>query len=167
MDSSAINRDETSDEPGAKEQASRILARGLIISGGIFWMLASFAGPYVYQELSLATSLSVALWPLIAAAVILVMSWTYERLAAELLLGASTAVLVWGVLFAWEIGVWILMIGLLMVPMIVSGGLLLFAAHAAVKREEAIWLREAPRHDATSLRGVNPPPGVVTQTRTR
>ena len=99
----------------------------------------------MYQDTNRASSLKIAMWPLLAAAVILIVGWTYERLAAELLFGGAMAVLVWGVLYAWETGVWILMSGLLLVPMILSGILFLVAAHITAKREEAIWLLEEER----------------------
>ena len=145
MDDTAPTRNDASDRETGMEQASRILARGLVISGGVFWIIAAFAGPYMYQDTNLASSLRIAMWPLLAAAVILIVGWTYERLAAELLFGGAMAVLVWGVLYAWETGVWILMSGLLLVPMILSGILFLVAAHITAKREEAMWLLEEER----------------------
>lgn len=167
MDDGTLTRDNTSDRETGIEQASRVLARGLVISGGVFWMIASFAGPYVYQGTSLADSLRTAIWPLLAAAVILIIGWTYERLAAELLFGAAAAVLVWGVLYAWEVGVWILMTGLVLVPMIISGVLFLVATHTEAKREEATWVLESERRNALPNKSLELPHGATAHSRSR
>lgn len=150
--------DDMTHEADFPEMASRAVARGLVISGGLFWVAAAFMGPYVYKSISLSGSLSVAVWPLAAALVTIVIGWTYERLAAELMFGSAAAVLVWGVLYAWEIGVWILMVGLLMAPMIISGVLFLVAAHAEVKRVEEAWAAHEDPSAEEPVRGL-PLPG--------
>jgi peptidoglycan/LPS O-acetylase OafA/YrhL len=122
----------------ALENFGRIAARGLVIAGGLFWMIAAFSGPYVYQEMSLAESLTTAVWPFLATAVTLVVGWTYERLATLLLFAASAAVLVWGVLYAWELGVWILMSFVLLAPMLFAGVLFSLAAREETRRTRGI-----------------------------
>ena len=84
------------------EHLARTLARALVIAGGSFWVIAIFAVPYVYGNVSLAESARTGSWPFLAALVILAIGWKYERLASVLLLGASAAVIVWGVIYGWE-----------------------------------------------------------------
>jgi hypothetical protein len=121
-------------EPGGLEAWARFFARGYVIAGGIFWMVGAFAGPYVYKHMTAGDSALVAMWPFLAAAVILVIGWTYERLAATLLFGASAAVAVYGVLYSWEIGVWMIMTAVLIAPMIMAGVLFIVAAHQETQR---------------------------------
>ena len=120
--------------PAKSETGLRAIARGMVIAGGVFWMVAAFIGPYVYQDAGLLDSVRVAMWPFLAAAVMLVIGWTYERLAAELLLLGVAAVLVWGVLYAWDPGVWMLMVGVLMIPMILAATMFMLSAHIESKR---------------------------------
>lgn len=126
----------TTPEQTVMEDVGRLAARGFVIGGGVFWALTAFSGPYVFHGVDMAESLRTALWPFLAAVVILFVGWTYERLAAVLLFGASVAVLVWGSLFAWEIGVWILMSFVLIAPMMLAGILFLLAAHAEAARRQ-------------------------------
>jgi hypothetical protein len=132
------------DEPTGIEAWARFFARGYVIAGGLFWMIGAFAGPYVYKHMTAGDSALVAMWPFLAAAVILIIGWTYERLAAVLLFGASTAVAVYGVLYSWEIGVWMIMSAVLIAPMIIAGLLFLVAARAETRRaSDAMAQREA------------------------
>jgi len=141
METQAHAHDPANDEPGGTEVWARLFARGYVIAGGLFWVIGAFAGPYVYQHMTAGTSATVAMWPFLAAAVILIIGWTYERLAAVLLFGASAAVAVYGVLYSWEIGVWMIMSAVLIAPMVIAGLLFLVAARAETKRESAAMLR--------------------------
>lgn len=109
----------------------RALARSLVIAGGGFWAIAAFAGPSVGTTLQ--ASLQTAAWPFAATAVIATVGWKYERLASVLLFAATAAVIVWGTLYAWESGVWLLMTILLIVPMLAAGVLFLLAAHSETR----------------------------------
>jgi hypothetical protein len=122
--------DTTHDHSRDVEYVERILARGFVLAGGVFWMLAAFTGPYVYEGISLASSLRMAAGPLLAAVMTLVIGWKYERLAALLLFAASSAVVVWGVLYAWEVGVWVIMSIVLIAPMLLSAALFTLAARS-------------------------------------
>ena len=112
------------------EYIERILARGLVLAGGVFWMLAAFTGPYIYEGIGLASALRTAAWPLLAAVMTLVIGWKYERLAALLLFAASSAVVEWGVLYAWEVGVWVIVSIVLIAPMLLSAALFTLAARS-------------------------------------
>lgn len=150
----------TIDHPSLLENLSRLTARGLVVAGGLFWVIAAFSGPYVYQGMSLTDSLTTAMWPFFTAIVILITGWTYERLAAVLLGGASAAVVVWGVLFQWEIGVWVLMSFVLIAPMMLAGILFLVSSNAeahrlmpaATRKPIAVRAFATARHDRVQTR---------------
>ncbi len=123
-----------SEQPKDAENLVRLLARVSVGAGGMFWMIAAFAGPYVFNNTSLAQSVRTAAWPFLATIVILAVGWFYEQLASVLLTAASGAVLVWGVIYGWEPGVWIVMVLVLIGPMMLAAVLFLLAAHAEERR---------------------------------
>lgn len=116
------------------EHLARTLARALVIAGGSFWVIAVFAVPYVYGNVSLAESARTGSWPFVASLVILAVGWKYERLASVLLLGASAAVAVWGVIYGWEAGLWLIMTCVLIAPMTIAAFLFILSARAEERR---------------------------------
>jgi len=127
-------RDRSVEQPSGTENVVRMLARILVLAGGVFWIIAAFAGPYVFDNMSLADSLKTAVWPFLAALAILAVGWIYEHLAAVLLFAASTAALVWGVIYGWEVGVWVVMAFVLFAPMMMAAVMFLLAARAEARR---------------------------------
>ena len=119
------------------ENLMRLLARVSVGAGGMFWIVAAFAGPFVFENTNLADSIQTALWPFMATVAILAIGWFYEHLAAVLLSAASAAVLVWGVIYDWEPGVWFVMVVVLMAPMMIAAVLFLFASRAGDERSAA------------------------------
>ncbi len=106
----------------------RLAARAFVVGGGIFWVIAAFAAPYVYGRSGATVAIQTAIYPFVATAAILVIGWTYERMAAVLLLAGAAGVAVWGVLFGWELGVWILMSTVLIAPITIAAVLFLLAS---------------------------------------
>lgn len=128
------------DEGGQRtvvEHLARTFARALVIAGGSFWVAAILAVPYVYGNVGLAESARTGSWPFVASLVILAVGWKYERLASVLLLGASAAVVVWGVIYGWEAGVWLIMTAVLIAPMALAALLFALSARAEEKRSLA------------------------------
>lgn len=123
------------------ESMERLAARGFVVAGGIFWIIAAFAGPFVFGGTTAQEAVTVALWPFVATAVTLLIGWYYERLASFLLFAGTAAVFAWGVMFGWEMGVWVIMSFVLIAPMVIAGVLFLLASHS-----ESVKLRtqEAP-----------------------
>jgi len=95
----------------------RLFARGFVVAGGIFWMCASFAAAYSFVRAGASTALLAAFYVFAATGATLAIGWFYERTAAGLLVLASAAVVVWGAMASWELGVWILMTIFLIGPM--------------------------------------------------
>jgi hypothetical protein len=131
------------------ENVERLFARGFVIAGGVFWMIAAFAGPFVFGGTTAREAFVTAMWPLLATLVILLIGWYYERIAALLLFAGSAAVFAWGIMFGWEAGVWMIMSVVLLAPMVIAGVLFLLASHS-----ESVALRteaqpvSAPAHAA-------------------
>lgn len=135
--------DNTHAEESGAEYLARLGARGFVVAGGLFWMAAAFSGPFVYEGMSLSDSMRVAVWPLLATAVTLLVGWHYERLASVLLVAASAAVVVWGTLYAWEFGLWMLMSAVLIAPMIIAALLFVLAARSEEERSRVAEPRPA------------------------
>jgi hypothetical protein len=101
----------------------RGFARGFVIVGGAFWSVAIFAGMYSFRQDGIVSAMLYAFFPLVAVAATLVIGWYFERAAAALLVLASFAVVAWGVIYQFELGVWILMTLALIGPMMTAAAL--------------------------------------------
>jgi len=106
----------------AEERISleRGIARAFVVAGGVFWAVALGAGAYATRGTAMGTVLLVAFYPLVATVATLVIGWYYERAASALLVLASLAVVAWGVIYQFEIGVWTLMVFALIGPMMTA-----------------------------------------------
>lgn len=109
----------------------RAFARGIVIAGGVFWVIAAFAAPYAYQKTTFSIAIANAIYPFAATMVTLIIGWVYERLAALLLGVGAAGVAVWGVLFGWEPFVWMIMSTVLIGPMVLAGTLFFLAGRMA------------------------------------
>ena len=101
----------------------RGVARAFVIAGGAFWAVAIFAGMNSFRQTGVMSAVVGAFFPLVAVAATLVIGWYYERAAAALLVAASFAVVVWGVIYGFELGVWVLMTLALIGPMMTAATL--------------------------------------------
>ena len=130
----------------------RLFARGFVIAGGLFWMTASFASLYSFVRAGAPVALLAAFYVLAATGATLAIGWFYERTAAALLVLGSLAVVVWGAIVGWELGVWILMALFLIAPMLTA------AALFAMARREEIVVEHALQHSvSTELAGARVP----------
>jgi hypothetical protein len=100
--------------------AERGVARGFVLAGGVFWSLASFAGLHSFGRAGMGPSLLAALYPLAACVFTLVVGWYFERIMSAVLVLASFAVIAWGVVYQFEMGVWVLMTLALIGPMMTA-----------------------------------------------
>jgi hypothetical protein len=98
----------------------RGFARAFVIAGGVFWAVAIFAGMYSFQQDGMASAMLGAFFPLVAVIATLVIGWYFERAASALLVLASFAVVAWGVIYQFELGVWVLMTIALIGPMMTA-----------------------------------------------
>lgn len=106
----------------------RLAARIFVAAGGLFWVAAVFGMDFGYRDKGLLASASSALIPLIVVVVVLAVGWFFENLAAAGLIAGVIGTIVWGVFAGWEAGVWWLMAGVLVGPMVISALLFFLAA---------------------------------------
>lgn len=116
----------------------RGVARGFVLLGGAFWSIASFAGLYTYRQTGWGAALLAGFYPMIACAATLVVGWYFERFTAAALALASLAVVAWGVVFQFELGVWMLMTFALIGPMM-TAAVLFWLARREQEAFELEW----------------------------
>ena len=116
----------------------RLFARAFVLAGGLFWMTASFAALYNFVKAGAPVALLAAFYVFAATGATLAIGWFYERSAAALLALGSLAVVVWGVVVGWELGVWILMLMFLVGPMLTSAALFVMARREQLVVEHAM-----------------------------
>lgn len=104
-------------------QIERGIARAFVIVGGLFWSVAMFSGLNTFRQSGVAYAMLGALFPLAATLATLVVGWYYERMTSALLVLASFAVVVWGVVAAFELGVWVIVTFALIGPMMTAATL--------------------------------------------
>jgi hypothetical protein len=105
---------------GMRIAVERGIARGFVLAGGLFWSIASFAGLYSFRESGVGNALLAAFFPLVAVLATLIVGWYYERITALMLAAASLAVVAWGVIYQFELGVWMIMTFALIGPMMTA-----------------------------------------------
>lgn len=133
-------------------QLERGFGRAFVIAGGLFWVVATFAGLFTFGKTGIAYALLGAFYPLAATLATLVIGWYYERVAATLLVLASFAFVVWGVVAGFELGVWVILTAFVLGPMMTSAALFWMAR----RDQEALELSVATRAElvpATSSQG--------------
>jgi hypothetical protein len=122
-------------------QLERGFARGFVIAGGLFWAVATFAGLYTFRESGMAYAMLGAFFPLAATLATLVIGWYYERATSALLMLGTFAVVVWGVVAGFELGVWTIVTFALIGPMMTASILFWLAR----RDQEALELSLATR----------------------
>jgi hypothetical protein len=119
----------------------RGIARAFVLAGGAFWAVASFAGLSSFRQTGVGSALTAAFIVLAACAATLIVGWYFERATAALLVIASLAVVVWGVVYQFEMGVWMLMTFALIGPMLTAAVLFWLARGEQDAYENAYALR--------------------------
>ncbi|NTU71350.1 MAG: hypothetical protein HGB10_05985 [Coriobacteriia bacterium] len=125
----------------------RGFARAFVIAGGAFWAIAIFAGMYTFRRVDVVYAVLAAFFPLVAVLVTLVVGWYYERVAAAMLTAASLAVVAWGVIYQFEIGVWMLVTLALIGPMLTAASLF----WAARREQDAFELALSRRPELAAI----------------
>lgn len=114
---------------------SRLIARVLIVIGGLVWAFMFFAQATAQSYSSLTYSFSEvaeagvnALIPLLITVIVFALAMYYEQVAAAVMFAAAAGVVVWGVVVGWEAVMWLTVLAVLAFPMILSASLLLLAS---------------------------------------
>jgi len=116
----------------------RGVARAFVVAGGIFWSIAAFTGLLTFQDTGVGAALLAAFYPLVAVLATLAIGWYFERATAALLWLASIGVVVWGVIYQFELGVWMIMAFTLIGPMATAATLFWLARRDQEAYELAI-----------------------------
>jgi hypothetical protein len=141
-DATSSSRRSTADprDLPAKIAVERGVARACVVAGGAFWSIAAFAGLLMFRETGVGAALLGAFYPLAAVAATLIIGWYFERVASAMLALASLAVVVWGVIFQFELGVWMIMTFTLIGPMATASALFWLARRDELAYELALSL---------------------------
>jgi hypothetical protein len=110
----------------------RLAARIFVAAGGFFWVAAVFGMDFGYEDKSFGDAAQNALIYLAVTLVVLAVGWFFENLAAALMLAGAVGAVIWGVIAGWEAGVWWLMSGVLIGPMLFAA--ILFYRAARMQR---------------------------------
>lgn len=106
----------------------RIAARAFVIVGALFWVFMIWGAKWAYEGAPFTEAAGSAALVAIAIAVLFIVGLFYEYLAALLLSVAALGVVVFGVIQAWEAGVWGTVLIFFIAPMIVAAVLYVLAA---------------------------------------
>ncbi len=106
----------------------RLFARAFVVAGGLFWVAASFAAEYGFRANTPLVSARNALLPLTLTVVVFTLGLYNENATAGLLGVGVLGLCGWGLLSAWESGVWVLMGLTLIGPMVIAAVLYFLAA---------------------------------------
>jgi hypothetical protein len=114
---------------------ARIAARLLLGLGALLWVIMFAALGTVQRYANLTYTLNDVLeaglnaaMPAALAIGVFALAIFYERIAAVVLFVAAAGVVVWGVIAGWEAGLWVSMLLVMVLPVVVSGVLLMVAA---------------------------------------
>ena len=114
---------------------SRLIARILIVVGGLTWAMMFFAQASTQKYADLTYSFREvinagvsAFIPLVLTVGVFILCMYYEKLAAIVLFLGAGAVAVFGVISGWALLIWVSVLATLALPMVVAGTMLLLAA---------------------------------------
>jgi hypothetical protein len=127
-----------------KIAVERGVARAFVIAGGVFWSIAVFAGLFSFQQSGTSWALLAAFLPLAATLATLIVGWYYERVAAAMLALASAAVAAYGIIYQFELGVWIIMVLFAIGPMLTASVLFWLARRDQEALELALSTQSEP-----------------------
>jgi hypothetical protein len=110
----------SADTTSSRGNIERLFARGFTVLGGVFWIVAAFAGPRVYGGQSVLGAFGVAIYPLIFTGAVLVIGWFHERLVSMMLAAGAMGTIGWGVIMGWESTVWAIMLMFFIAPTVIA-----------------------------------------------
>jgi hypothetical protein len=132
-------RQRTYEDAETRISLQRGIARAFVIVGGAFWGIAVIATLVFYHGDAMSTMALIAIVPFILNVACLAVGWFLERTASVMLALISAGAVWWGLANAFEPGVWMLFIMLLIGPMLTAAALFWMARQG----EAALELRLA------------------------
>jgi hypothetical protein len=98
----------------------RILARAMVLVGGLMWVFMPWGAEWSYRGSPLNQALAGAAIYAAALAVLFVIGMFYEYAASAVLAVGIVAVVVFGLVSGWETGVWAIGVFFFILPMIAA-----------------------------------------------
>ena len=109
--------------------AQRMIARAMLIIGGLFWIFPAFGAQYAYKGATLGEAVTYALPFVLGIAFLFVVAMFYEYIAALMLVvgvvGLVGYLLITG---PYELGTWLIAMIFLAAPMLLAASMFYFAA---------------------------------------
>lgn len=138
-------RQRTYEDDRTRISLERGIARAFVMIGGAFWGIAVVATLVTYHGDAMGTMALIALVPFILNVACLAVGWFLERTASVMLALISAGAVWWGLANAFEPGVWMLFIVLLIAPMLTASVLFWLArqGEAALELRLSLDLRTA------------------------
>jgi hypothetical protein len=100
----------------------------MVLAGGLLWVMMAWGAQWAYKGAPISVALASALYFAIGLAAIFVLGLFYENLAAAVLGLGAVAIVVMGIVGAWETGVWATVFFIFLLPMLISAALYALAA---------------------------------------
>jgi len=126
---------------GGPIAVKRGIARAFVVFGAVFWSLAAYAESYSQPGAGVGESVLLALVPLGASLITLVVGWYWERFTAIALAVAAVGVVSYGVIYQFTPQVWAVVTFALIGPMLTASVLFWLAR----REQEAFELETALR----------------------
>lgn len=119
------------DNNPALQNNERMFARGFTVLGGVFWIVAAFAGPFIYGGSSILGAFGFAAIPVLFTSAVLAIGWFYERVVSMILAVAAVGTMAWGAVVGWESNVWGIMLVFFIAPTVIAALLFFLAGSKA------------------------------------
>lgn len=106
----------------------RIMARGFLIVGALFWGFAAYGAKWAYQGAPFTEAVTYGALYAGSILAVLAIGMFYENLAAAILAVGSVAIVISGIVSGWEAGVWAVMGFFFILPLVIAAVLFVMAA---------------------------------------
>ena len=141
-------RQRTYEDDQTRISLERGIARAFVIIGGAFWGIAVVATLVTYRGDAMGTMALIALVPFLLNVACLAVGWFLERTASVMLALISAGAVWWGLANAFEPGVWMLFIALMIGPMLTAAVLFWLARQGEAALELRLSLDLHPAEPA-------------------
>lgn len=108
--------------------AQRLIARIMLVIGGLFWIYMAFGAQYAYKGVPIQEAVTYALPFVAGIAFLFIVAMFFEYVAALMLAIGIVGLIGFGIISSWEVGVWVTALFFLALPMALAALLFVLAA---------------------------------------